>query len=233
MYNFDDDLKRWREYANKIHSRFQEERWDFYILSQGLIEPRAHKLIAGFSRSKKRILELGVGGGEHFHFEKGSGDRDLYVGVDIILDCVRIAKKENIPHVINANGVYLPFCNQRFDCCIAFGVLEHVGDLEGMFREINRVLDEEGEFLVVVPTNGSLVVDFFKKMITYPSLYIRGIRRPSWIWHYENVNHFKRINCLISKSFVVKESRGIPFRLIPWHFSPLWFFRCLKRNNER
>ncbi len=229
MYNFDEDLKRWREYVLHIHGRYQSEKRDLYTASQSIIEAHAHRLLARAGREKRRILEVGIGGGEHFHFENEPERHEQYVGIDIVLKHARIAKKISVFHVLNADGACLPVRSNYFDCCISFGVLEHVNRLRVVLKEISRTLVSDGEILIVVPTNGGLLMEFSKWIFSYPALYRRGIRKPSWIWHYENVNHFTRIHCLLNEYYDVQQSRGIPIGFLPWYLSPLWFFRGRKR----
>ncbi|MCB0356665.1 MAG: class I SAM-dependent methyltransferase, partial [Bdellovibrionales bacterium] len=129
-------------------------------------------------------------------------------------------------HTINNK---LPFLESTFTCCIANCVFEHVNDLSELLGEIRRVLRPQAKLLVVIPTNGGLSLTLFKWLVSYPSLYLAGIKKPSMIWNYENVNQFQRVNALLHKNFKVCRAQSVPFSFLPWFLSPLYFFECENR----
>jgi SAM-dependent methyltransferase len=230
MTDFEKDMTRWHEIAAKSHKRHVETRSrGVYTNLLNLVEASGHREIARVNHKNKCVLEIGIGGGEHSHYEDKANSQRLYVGIDISIDFLRIANKLESVSAVNGDACRLPFPDTCFDSCIASGVLEHIPDLERALLEVKRVLRKEGDFLVVIPTNGSTAVGFFKMLITYPSLFLLGIRRPDLIWHFENVNHFKRIKCLLAKHFKVKRTKGLPVIFLPWLLSPLWFFHLRNR----
>ncbi len=224
MYNFGKDLDNWRRYVLKIHARYIEKQ-DAYTFLQSVVERFGHELVASENRMKSRILEIGGGGGEHVRYELPLKDKK-YIVIDINSDHLKLMMKQyNLP-AIAADGAFLPFRSGLFESCVSIGVLEHICDLDRMLSEVNRVLKENGDFFVVVPTNGSLCINLFKLFISYPSMYINGIRKPRYIWNYENVNNFTRVQCMIEKFFYINRSEAVPVKFLPWFLSPLWFFHC-------
>lgn len=226
-YDFSKDYALWKSYAIQAHSRNFAKR-DVYIALQSVIERVGHRKIIQASCNRSHILEIGVGGGEHIGFEKERG-LENYTAVDIdpvFLDLVR----NHYPEVktVQVSGSQLPFPSAHFTTVISTAALEHIPTLEDSLREIKRVLVEAGDFLVLVPRNGSLLVELFKRLVTYPILRLKGIRKPSFIWHYENVNSFNRIRVLLTKHFSIKEESPIPFCWLPEWMSPLHFFHCVK-----
>jgi len=227
MYSFCQDLKRWHEYVKRIHSRHQQQSgWDLYTYIQSFVEKSGHKKVASLNRLQERVLEIGIGGGEHLYYEESANQNRLYVGIDLSFVYLEKAKQIRSILLLNANVASLPISGAVFDSCIACGVLEHLIDLEAAIVEMKRVLKPGGLVFIIVPTNGSPVIGLFKVLVSYPSMYRKGIKRPSYIWHHENVNHFKRIACLLEKHFVQVHAEGIPFKNLPWFMSPLWFFQC-------
>jgi SAM-dependent methyltransferase len=230
MTDFEKDMTRWHEIAVKSHMRHVESRSrGVYTNLLTLVEVSGHREIARLNHKNKCVLEIGIGGGEHFHYEDKTDSQRLCVGIDISIDFLRIANKLESVSAVNGDACRLPFLDASFDSCIASCVLEHIPHLERALLEVKRILKKEGDFLVVIPTNGSTAVGFFKMLITYPSMFLLGIRRPDLIWHHENVNHFKRVKCLLVKHFTVKRKKGLPVILLPWLLSPLWFFHLKNR----
>lgn len=223
-YDFESDYRKWSEYARRFHEGSTANR-DLYALSQSLVEKSAHRHLADANANRRKILEIGGGGGEHIAFEKRV-DPDHYVVIDLEESFLDMIKKRHDVTVMAADGQSLPFRDGSFSAVISTSVFEHVTHLERMLLEIKRVLSPDGDLLVVVPTNGSLIVEAYKFFISYPFMFLNGVRRPGHIWHYVNVNSFRRIRALLNIHFATIEERAIPFRFLPSFLSPLYFFHC-------
>lgn len=230
MYDFQKDLEAWERYAIRAHSR-RFVKQDFYVGSQSLVETKGHQLIAAADCDRSRILEIGTGGGEHIAFERPDA-LENYFAADIKPQFLSLVKQQ-FPRVTTVllDGTSLPFEDGFFTTCIASAVLEHVSALDATLIEIDRVLAPNGSLLVVVPTNGSLCINLFKLLVTYPTLRANGIARPSYIWHFENVNSMARIRALLWKNFDITTHQSVPLRFLPAALSPLYFFHCRKRAN--
>jgi len=223
-YDFGSDYEAWKKYAHRFHARNMENR-DLYCLTQSLVERTAHRQIAEANTNRSRILEIGGGGGEHFAFEKNINSEN-YVVVDVEKCFLDILRKQFDVDSIAANGCSLPFKAATFSTIIATSVFEHVDQLENMLFEIKRVLTQNGDLLVIVPTNGSLIIEVYKLFISYPFMLFNGIKKPGRIWNYVNVNSFKRINALLHIHFGSIRKHSIPFKILPFFLSPLYFFHC-------
>lgn len=230
MSKLSHDLEKWYQYALQIHSRHAHNHYDIYIFLLTLIERIAHRHVVKSNRLNKVILEIGTGGGEHIEYELPFIKEKQYCAIDINFEYVKIAKRYSYAKILNADACNLPFKKATFDSCIAIGVLEHVADLDKLYLQVKEVLKKNGDFFVVIPTNGSLCVWLFKFFISYIVMYLRGIKKPSWIWHYENVNSFKRIACFLEKHFVIEKLHSLPFKGISWFFSPFYYFHCKSPN---
>lgn len=227
-YDFNKDYSFWKRYAVQAHSRNFSKK-DIYVSLQSIVENIGHRRIALACCNRERILEVGVGGGEHIGFEMNQTDLKNYTAVDIEPAFLELVKKQ-YPEVeaVQVDGSKLPFPDNHFTTIISSAVLEHIPDLEGTLKEIDRVLVDNGDFLVLVPRNGGLLIELFKRFVTYPTLWLKGIQRPSLIWHYENANMFNRIKVLLMKHFFIKVESPVPFARLPECFSPLHFFHCTK-----
>lgn len=225
MNQFHRDLLRWKRYCVEIHSRHFRKN-DIYIQTQSIVENTAHKFVAIGTKSKRAVLEIGVGGGEHLHYENIHGSNRTYVAIDLVYEHVNLCKRHYQVNTINANAELLPFKKDTFDCCVALGVVEHIPGIDNLFTEIKRVIKPGGSLLVVIPTNGSLIITLFRLLVTYPTLYLKGIKKPSRIWHYENANGFIRIMAFLEKHFHIQRKRSLPAPYLPWWLSPLYFIEC-------
>ncbi len=54
------------------------------------------------------------------------------------------------------DGKHIPFPEKSFDLVILIEVVEHLEDIDGIFREINRVLKKEGEVILTTPNKYSV-----------------------------------------------------------------------------
>lgn len=224
VYNFKRDYEKFHRYAHRFHERNIVSQ-DFYSATQSIVEKKAHLKVANAKVDRTRILEIGGGGGEHLVFEKNKS-LDNYVVTDIQSDFLEIIKKQFNVTTVASDGNLLPFTDDSFSACIATSVLEHVVQLEKTLLEVKRVLKKDGDFLVVVPTNGGILIEIYKLLVSYPFMSFNGIKKPSYIWHYENVNCFKRVNALLHIHFKIVEKCSIPFSFFPLFLSPLYFFHC-------
>ena len=99
-----------------------------------------------------RGLDLGCGDG---HLMKvildAVGSRDL-VGLDLDPAETAIARARNIyREVVTAPADQMPFPDHGFDYVFSNSVLEHIENIDGVLREVARVLRPNGCFLFTVP----------------------------------------------------------------------------------
>jgi SAM-dependent methyltransferase len=121
-----------------------------------------------------RVLEIGIGGGEHLAFEHQRPGRQ-YFGIELVLDYAKVCHLNGQVPVAIGDAADLPFPSAGFDCVIAVGVLEHVEAISRVTRELKRVLCPGGSLLVIVPPNGGLTVGLVELLLTYPTMMARGI----------------------------------------------------------
>lgn len=102
---------------------------------------------------RKKALEIGCGQGFNSHWL--SRTRDV-VGIDICPADIAIARSR-FPRgdyrIMDAGKLQFP--DRYFDEVHALDVLEHVGDLDAVLREVKRVLKPGGRFLAAVPFHKS------------------------------------------------------------------------------
>jgi glycosyltransferase involved in cell wall biosynthesis/SAM-dependent methyltransferase len=99
----------------------------------------------------QRILDGGCGMGFYLMAMSKLRDLDL-VGMDMWMDRLRWAKREQVPADLVAAGLYrAPFEDGVFDAVLLSEVLEHIPDESLALREIKRVLKPGGVLAVSVP----------------------------------------------------------------------------------
>jgi len=99
-----------------------------------------------------RGLDLGCGDGHLMGIIlESTGTRDL-VGLDVDPEETAIARARNVYHeVVTAPADHIPFGDDEFDYVFSNSVLEHIENIDGVLREVARVLRADGRFLFTVP----------------------------------------------------------------------------------
>ncbi|MER3501143.1 MAG: methylase [Candidatus Fervidibacterota bacterium] len=99
------------------------------------------------------ILDLGCGTGGSFALLRRWG---MVVGLDPSEVALQFARQRGIKALVQGDGHFLPFANERFDLVAVLDVLEHLDDDERALREIWRVLKPGGAMVFTVPAFMSL-----------------------------------------------------------------------------
>ncbi|PYX37209.1 MAG: hypothetical protein DMG75_07850 [Acidobacteria bacterium] len=135
----------------------------------GLVSRTRFRLVRNMLNGGKfeRLLEIGYGSGVLMP-ELALHARELY-GVDVHChaDAVseRLARANTDAKLYSAPVTSLPFPDRYFDCIVGVSVFEFVDDLETACDEIERVLNDQGVFLVVTP-HDSPILDAGLRLLT-------------------------------------------------------------------
>ncbi|WP_447603659.1 class I SAM-dependent methyltransferase [Nitrospira sp. Nam80] len=114
-----------------------------------------------------RLLEVGYGSGILLP-ELAQHCDELY-GIDIHPNAAQVL--HNLRHyqvdakLLCGSAFTLPFDDQTFDCIVAVSCLEYMDPLDGVAREIKRVLRADGCFIFVTPGDSPLI-DLGVKLLT-------------------------------------------------------------------
>ena len=170
----------------------------------------------------EKVLDLGCGSGRHSWYVCKQDHCSVYA-VDYDLESLQKAKymlglmdKENETKgkwlVIQGNAMTLPFCDKSFDKIVCSEVLEHVIDDEQATRELYRVLKDDGELAVSVPSYlpETIYWKISEAYHTNPGGHIRIYRKRQLI------DMLKRNNLIV---FAVKHKHAF--------HSIYWLLRCL------
>jgi len=121
-----------------------------HLLSGGfdfLWRAKAARLVA--EKKPARILDLATGSGDLSRALSKSCPSAHIVGADFCLPMLQVAAGKNVPSLVQADGLRLPFRDASFDALtVAFG-LRNMASWDGALREMNRVLRPGGMVLVM------------------------------------------------------------------------------------
>jgi ubiquinone/menaquinone biosynthesis C-methylase UbiE len=135
----------------------------------GLISRSRFRLILEMMSRRKfqRLLEIGYGSGVFMPELAEHADELMGVDIHSRTEAVSNRLQEFGTHVrlYTADVTSMPFPDRYFDCIVAISTLEFIDDLDAACDEIDRVLTEDGCFLVVTPTN-SPIADAGLKLLT-------------------------------------------------------------------
>lgn len=114
---------------------------------------RKHLPAAGI-KPGARVLDLGCGCGEFAAFFKAEGYEAE--GIDISGNVVEWARKHNPgpEYHVGEVSAMLPARQGAFDAVFSSEVIEHLFDVEGYLRSINRLLKPRGVLVLTTPYHG-------------------------------------------------------------------------------
>src|SRR2546426_2227323 len=101
------------------------------------------------SWQSKKIVDLATGTGDlALALQKKLPDAQI-VAIDFLPEMLELAKRKGVRQTVVADAMKLPFADASFDCAtIAFG-LRNMEDWGRALREMARVLNANGHFLVL------------------------------------------------------------------------------------
>ncbi|MFO7680580.1 MAG: class I SAM-dependent methyltransferase [Chloroflexota bacterium] len=95
-------------------------------------------------------LDVGCGDG---HFAQMTFDRPLDVGLDPWWNPLKKAYRSDAYNlVLQGMGDRMPFPDNHFASAFSNSVLEHIPDIQPVLNETSRVLQENGRFLITMPS---------------------------------------------------------------------------------
>lgn len=96
-------------------------------------------------------LDLGCGDG---HFAQMTFDRKLDVGIDPWWNPLQKSVRADAYNlVLQGMGDKMPFPDKSFASAFSNSVLEHIPDIQPVLNETGRVLQENGRFLITMPSH--------------------------------------------------------------------------------
>lgn len=165
------------DYPQTIDSIYEEEYFEKYDSSfkdNLKIDTfkEALKIIEDMHPSKGKLLDFGCAEGNFLVLAKKKG-WEAY-GVEQSKFASKLAKKRGLK-VYNKPINEIKFQDNSFDVITLWDVIEHLSDLEGIFKELKRILKKDGLLIIRTPNKDSifhLIANFSYslsfKTITFP-----------------------------------------------------------------
>lgn len=101
-----------------------------------------------------RVLDIGAASGENSIALQQAGFHVTAIEIDPrLVDHMRIHAEPIGVEVVEGDALAMPFPDAAFDQAVLLEVLEHIGDTDGLLREIRRVLRPGGILCIGVPTS--------------------------------------------------------------------------------
>ncbi len=221
--SYDYDIKKYL----KISSEFQEDSYEGIV---GYIQDMGHRWIAKRTLPGP-VLEIGFGSGRHSLFYKGNKSNYFvseYSGFHVGSD----AWKNIRGHGIRCDAQSLPFRSNIFNTVISIYNLEHILNLNNVFREVHRVLTPKGRFLIALPCEGGFFWNLGRELTTRRYFQKKYGINYDKIIAYEHVWDFKGVFEEIKKCrlFQVERQEKFPFRIPTHHLNLISCIQCLAIN---
>jgi SAM-dependent methyltransferase len=153
----DPDIKKFQE----LSAEFQK---DVYKGMGGVIHDIGHRWIARRTQPG-RVLEIGFGIGRHALYYSGNR-QDYFVSEYSSVHFGSEHWAEIRGRGVHCDARNLPFRAKAFHTVISIYNLEHIQDLQQVFREVHQVLTTDGKFLIALPCEGGLAWNLGRELTT-------------------------------------------------------------------
>ncbi len=173
-------------------------------------QPKIQKMLAilraaGAIDDKKKVLALDIGCSGGFFSAALAPYFDDVLGLDIDMHALRIAEKnklENNVRYLSGDSLALPLADKSVDLVICNHVYEHVPDPKKMFKDIYRVLSNNGVCYLGAASRWTLIephyhlpfLSWLPKPLAHQ--YMRWFKKGDF--YYENLTTYAGIKALVN-----------------------------------
>lgn len=145
-----------------------------YHYVRDLMLGKKFNLVNGLNKHKS-LLDIGCGTGYFVNFVNQKGYR--VDGVEVDADARAFSKKQFDLDIKNTSALFDRSLNAPYGTITMWHVLEHVHDLEGYFKTINELLEDDGNLVIAVPNHSSYDGQYYKS-------YWAAYDVPRHLWHF-------------------------------------------------
>lgn len=206
----------------------REFQTDVYRGLAGRLQDNGHRWIAQRTRPGT-MLEIGFGAGRHRLFHRG--DKDSYYALEFSsVHCQSENWRAMKGRCVVGDARCLPFPSGRFGSVVSVYNLEHIPDLQSVFREVHRVLEPGGQFLIALPCEGGLVWNLGRELTTRRALQRKYRINYDKIIAYEHVWDLNGVvrELVRSNLFSIQERSFLPFRIPSVHLNVIACIECAR-----
>lgn len=217
----DPDIQKYFQIMDKIQD-------DGYKGILGAIQDLGHKYVCNETKNGK-TLEIGFGKGRQALFYKGL--KDNYYPTEINKNYVNPEIWNKFKNATIADARNLPFENESFDQVVSIYNLEHIEDLDRVFKEVKRVLKPKGRFIVALPCEDGILWNVGREVTT------RRIFSKKYSINYDKVIAFEHVHSLseikkeLFKYFKLKSQTYFPFIVPNDNFNLIYCCIMVKNFN--
>lgn len=152
-------------------------------------------------------LDLGCGSCENLSLLAFSNPKSFLIGGDVSFQALRRSRcLASNTHRISLDAARLPFADRVFDIIYAFGLLEHIRDVERAIAEVSRVLKPESR-LYLTTSNAKSCLQVKNAALACFGLYPYGYQ---WNMNTHDVETLLRNRFRIVDLFVVHADWDMP-----------------------
>jgi ubiquinone/menaquinone biosynthesis C-methylase UbiE len=110
------------------------------------------------------VLDVGCGDG---FLVRVAFEKQLEAGIDLDKEEIkRAVQSKSYKKAICASANNIPFKNATFNTVVSNCVLEHIPNIDGALKEIQRVLKKNGNLMITVPSEYFSESSYFKTLLT-------------------------------------------------------------------
>lgn len=160
------------------------------------------------------ILDLGCGLGWGTNFLSSKG---MVVGVDVDRETIKKKDINTNTEFIVSDATNLPFRNKSFDTVVSIENIEHVQDQVKYIREVNRILKNNGVFIISTPNEGNFINKLADKI---------GYKRTKNPYHVKEFACNELIIFLEKHGFKVLHFKGLYLRIFPPKYKKILNLKC-------
>ncbi|HIA47511.1 MAG TPA: glycosyltransferase [Candidatus Hydrogenedentes bacterium] len=147
-----DYIRLFRQIRNRRNSvMFPDYDWrahNSWIPLQRYWQRKRHSIIMRFTPENVSTCDIGCGSSHIL------ADLPHSIGVDLRHDKLAFMRNTN-KHLVQGDGMGLPFLDEQFDCVISSEVIEHIPDENGIhIDELTRILKPGGILILGTPDYG-------------------------------------------------------------------------------
>jgi len=133
------------KYSPELAKNYSQKREEFNETDNVLID-----VLEALNVKDKKIVDLGCGDGRHARLIKEMGATHV-TGVDVNESMIELAKEKSVEHpdltFLVTDGRNIPVEDNSMDIVISNFVIHYFPDAKEIFREISRVLKDNGYFV--------------------------------------------------------------------------------------
>jgi ubiquinone/menaquinone biosynthesis C-methylase UbiE len=185
------------------------------------------------SNAGMRILEIGVGAGEHMGFVQG--DFAEYVAVDKSERSINSLQKE-YPGVkaIQADAESLPFPKNSFDRLIATCLFAHLDNPESSLLRWSDLVKDGGTMTIYLPSEPSLALRIFRYLLPRRKASKMGFAGYALFIAREHKSSLPRMLSIIKEYFHPQDLRIVrrPFPVLGWYLNLFYVVHITVRRGK-